>query len=93
MSDSMASVDHVAALHALTGGASPDLDWLEFSGLPHILESPFAVTEAAAVSVGAAALAAAELFEARGGIAQPIAVDRAHAIAAFSIEAPRISWA
>ncbi len=86
MSDSTASVDHVAALHALTGGASPDLDWLEFSGLLHILESPFAVTEAAAVSVGAAALAAAELFEARGGIARPITVDRAHAVAAFSIE-------
>ena len=86
MNDSMASVDHVAALHALTGGASPDLDWLEFSGPQQILASPFAVTEAAAASVAAATLAAAELFEARGGIAQPIDVDRAHAVAAFSIE-------
>jgi len=86
MIETVTTVDHVAALRALTGGASADLDWLEFSGLEHILDSPFAVTEAAAVSVGAAALAAAELFEARGGIAQPIMVDRAHAIAAFSIE-------
>ena len=62
MIETVTTVDHVAALRALTGGASPDLDWLEFSGLEHILDSPFAVTEAAAVSVGAAALAAAELF-------------------------------
>ena len=86
MIETVTTVDRVAALRALTGGLSPDLDWLEFSGLEHILDSPFAVTEAAAVSVGVAALAAAELFEARGGIAQPIMVDRAHAIAAFSIE-------
>jgi hypothetical protein len=33
-----------------------------------------------------AALAEVELFEARGGPAQPITVDRAHAVAAFSIE-------
>ena len=86
MSDNAASRDRVATLHALSGGAPTDLDRLDFSGSARILASPFAVDEAAAVSVGAAALAAAELFEARGGVTQRVTVDRAHAVAAFSIE-------
>jgi hypothetical protein len=86
MSDRTASVDYVAALHTLTGVASSGLDWLEFSGPRHILASPFAVTEAAAVSVAVSALAAVELFEARGDPAQPITVDRVYAVTAFSIE-------
>ena len=86
MSDSVTSLDHVAAVQALSGGDPARLDALEFSGPEHVLASPFAVTEAAAVSVAAATLAAAELFEARGGSAQPVTIDRAHAVAAFSIE-------
>jgi len=100
MSEFGSSEDRVGALFALTGGAAPDLGQLAFDGPEHVLPSAFAVTESAAVSVGAATLAAADLFEARGGPSQPVAIDRAHAAAAFSAErllrvngAPVEAWA
>jgi crotonobetainyl-CoA:carnitine CoA-transferase CaiB-like acyl-CoA transferase len=59
---------------------------LRFSGSEHVLESPFAVTESAATSIGAAMLAAAELLAARGGPRQEVTIDRAHACAAFAAD-------
>ena len=82
----MTSSDRIAALWSLTGGSAPDMERLAFSGPDHVLPSKFAVTEAAAVSVAASTLAAAAVFEARGGPRSEVTVDRAHAAAAFSAE-------
>lgn len=73
-----------AKLWALTGGEPSALGRLVEMGPEHALPSPFFVTEAAAESVAASALAAAELHAARGGGAQRVTLDRAHAMAAFS---------
>jgi len=91
---------HVEALWALSGGEPAATDGFDVSGPEHVLASNFAVTEAAAASVGAATLAAADLLAARGGARQRVGVDRAHAAAAFSAErvlrvngAPVDAWA
>ncbi|MGO4325553.1 MULTISPECIES: CoA transferase [unclassified Cupriavidus] len=60
--------------HARLGGADP--------GLP----SSFAVGTAAQASLGSAALAAAALWELRGGGRQQVAVDMRHALAEFRSE-------
>lgn len=76
----------VEALWELTGGPPSVTDGLAFSGPEHVLASKFAVTESAAVSIGAATVAAADLLVAREGPSQRVSIDRAHAAAAFSSE-------
>ena len=71
-------------LWALTSGDPEATTRLHESGPEHLLPSPFAVTEAAAQSVGASALAAAEFHAARGGGTQEVRLEREHAAAAFS---------
>ncbi len=71
-------------LWALTSGDPEATTRLHESGPEHLLPSPFAVTEAAAQSVGASALAAAEFHAARGGGTQAVRLERGHAAAAFS---------
>ena len=77
---------HIADLWSLTGGSAPPLDRLRVDGPSHVLPSRFAVTEAAATSIAASLLAAADLFAARGGPPAEVSLDRAHAAAAFSLE-------
>lgn len=73
-----------AELWGLTGGEPSALERLVEVGPEHALPSPFFVTEAATEAVAASALAVAELHQARGGVAQRVTIDRAHAMAAFS---------
>jgi crotonobetainyl-CoA:carnitine CoA-transferase CaiB-like acyl-CoA transferase len=80
------SVASVERLWGLTGGDPAPTEGLTFSGPEHVLESPFAVTESAATSIGAAMLAAAELLAARDGPSQQVTIDRAHASAAFAAD-------
>lgn len=80
------SARRVRALWDLTGGGPAAVHGLGFDGPEHIFNSPFAVTESAAVSIGAATSAAADLLAARDGPRQSVAIDRAHAAAAFSAE-------
>jgi len=81
-----ASKTSVETLWSLTGGSPAATDGIDVTGLQHVLPSRFAVTEAAAVSIGAATLGAADLLVTRGGPRQRASIDRAHAAAAFSGE-------
>jgi crotonobetainyl-CoA:carnitine CoA-transferase CaiB-like acyl-CoA transferase len=59
---------------------------IEFSGAEPVLPSSFAVGTAAQTTIGAAALAAAELWRARTGRRQKVAVDMRHAAIEFRSE-------
>ena len=80
------SNERVEALWKLTGTEPAATDAPEFTGPERVLASKFAVTESAAVSIGAASVAAADLLATRGGPRQRVSIDRAHAAAAFSAE-------
>jgi crotonobetainyl-CoA:carnitine CoA-transferase CaiB-like acyl-CoA transferase len=69
------------------GGAPGDADRVAFTGADPMLPSCFAIGAIAGASIGAAALAAAELRAARSGPADaPVEVDLRHAAAAFRSE-------
>ena len=63
----------------LAGGDAAALDRLTLTGDEPQLPSTFRVAAAAQVSIAAAALAAAEIWRARSGEAQAVAVDMRHA--------------
>ncbi len=78
-----------AALSALWQGASlpPEaLASVRFTGSDPVLPSSFAVGACAQASIGAAALAAAELWHLRGGKRQTVGVDMRHAGIEFRSE-------
>jgi crotonobetainyl-CoA:carnitine CoA-transferase CaiB-like acyl-CoA transferase len=62
------------------------LDQAELTGADPVLPSSFAVGAAAQASIAAAGLAAAELWQLRGGAAQQVRVDAAHAAVEFQSE-------
>ena len=51
------------------------LEYIEFTGSDPVLPSPFKIGEAAAATIGATALAAAELWRLRTGHPQHVHVD------------------
>ncbi len=68
------------------GCNSGSLQHIDIEGSDPVLPSPFKIGEAAAVTIGASALAAAELWRLRTGEAQAVAVDLRHAAAEFRSE-------
>ena len=77
------------AVAALWRGAGLDEDalgWLRLTGQDPVLPSSFAVGTAAQASLAAAGLAAASLWQMRGGQAQDVAVDMRDAAAEFLSE-------
>lgn len=70
----MTAADALAALWNDVGLAGDALSAISFGGSDPVLPSSFVVGTAAAASIGAAALAAATLFQSRGGPATTISV-------------------
>jgi hypothetical protein len=70
----------LAALWQLAALPAEALAHVEVSGRAPVLPSSFDVASAAQSSLGAAALAAAELWQLRTGQRQQVVVDRAHAV-------------
>ncbi|MFZ6757164.1 CoA transferase [Undibacterium sp. Ji50W] len=73
----------LASLWHMGGGASEALPQLTFGGDTAQLPSTFPVGEVASATIAVQALMAAQLWQARGGEAQSITVDRRHALAMF----------
>ncbi len=73
----------LASLWQMGGGEPEALQQLTFSGDTAQLPSSFPVGEVAAASIAVQALMAAQLWQARGGSAQEISIDRRHALAMF----------
>ena len=80
------SQDALRDLWSRTGLDPGALDRVRFVGPEELLPSVFPVTTAAAVTVGAATLAASELWRERTGRAAAVTVDRRHAAVAFRSE-------
>ena len=68
------------------GCPAESLERIAIEGADPVLPSPFKIGEAAAVTIGATALAAAELWRLRGGRAQQVQVDTRTAAMAFRSE-------
>ncbi len=68
------------------GCASESLEHIQIEGSDPVLPSPFKIGEAAAATIGATALAAAELWRLRTGRAQQIRLDTRAAAIAFRSE-------
>jgi len=75
-----------ADIWALAGGDPRALEQLRFSNTAVQLPSMFPVGALAAATIGAQALAAAEIWRMRGGAAQTVEVDQRHALAMFRSE-------
>jgi crotonobetainyl-CoA:carnitine CoA-transferase CaiB-like acyl-CoA transferase len=75
MSGQGGSLATLAALHGALGLAAPDPARVEITGADPILPTRFRVGEAAAAALAACGLAAAELWELRGGARQRVRVD------------------
>ncbi|MFZ6872034.1 CoA transferase [Undibacterium sp. Di27W] len=73
----------LASLWHAGGGEPEALQQLRFTGDNAQLPSTFAVGDVASASIAVQALMAAQLWQARGGAAQEITVDRRHALAMF----------
>jgi crotonobetainyl-CoA:carnitine CoA-transferase CaiB-like acyl-CoA transferase len=73
------SYSALALIWADLGGDAKALEQLSFTGADPVLPSSFRVGTAAQVSIGGAALAAAELHRQRTGVTQRTAVDMRHA--------------
>jgi crotonobetainyl-CoA:carnitine CoA-transferase CaiB-like acyl-CoA transferase len=73
------SRDILAELWALAGGDPLALNSVMLSGTEPVLPSSFRVDTAAQVSIAAAGLAAASIWQARSGRMQPVSVDMMHA--------------
>jgi crotonobetainyl-CoA:carnitine CoA-transferase CaiB-like acyl-CoA transferase len=71
--------DILADLWTFGGGAPSALDAVTLTGAEPLLPSSFRVGAASQVTIAAAALAAAEIWKARGGEAQSVSVDMTHA--------------
>ena len=69
------SLETLAALHASLGLEAPDPLQVEIAGADPILPTFFRVGEAAAAALAACGLAAAEIWQLRGGRAQRVRVD------------------
>ncbi len=69
----------LADLWHAAGLPAEALDWADLPGTAAVLPSSFAVATAAQASLGAAALAAATLWQLRSGQAQQVTVDRVNA--------------
>lgn len=82
----MAAAAALAALWRGAGLPEAALGYAALDEAPPLLASSFAVDVAARASIGAAALAAAELFFQRGGARQRVSVAAAAAAAAFHSE-------
>jgi crotonobetainyl-CoA:carnitine CoA-transferase CaiB-like acyl-CoA transferase len=85
----MAALDPADALIELWGGAGLDdeaLEYVAFTGTEPVLPSSFAVGTAAQASIGAAALAAAELWRLRSGRRQRVGVEMRNAAIEFRSE-------
>jgi hypothetical protein len=85
----MAALDPADALIELWGGAGLDdeaLEYVAFTGTEPVLPSSFAVGTAAQASIGAAALAAAELWRLRSGRRQRVSVEMRNAAIEFRSE-------
>ena len=76
----------LAHLWRVGGFDDAALSEVEFSGAEPVLPSSFAVGTAAQAAIGAAALAAAELWRLRGGRRQRVRVDMRHASVDFRSE-------
>ncbi|MET0907592.1 MAG: CoA transferase [Tardiphaga sp.] len=72
--------DILAELWTDQGGDRTALDRVTLTGDEPMLPSSFRVGAAAQVSIAAAGLAAAEIWRARSGVAQDVAVDMRHAV-------------
>lgn len=78
--------DALSGLWSLAGLPTQALDHVELIGSEPILPSSFAVCTAAQASIAASALAAAALWQQRGGHWQHVAVDMRHAAVEFRSE-------
>jgi crotonobetainyl-CoA:carnitine CoA-transferase CaiB-like acyl-CoA transferase len=76
----------LADLWRSAGHDDAALRQIQFTGAEPVLPSSFAVGTAAQATIGAAALAAAELWRLRGGRRQNVAVDMRHAAIEFRSE-------
>ncbi|QOZ24807.1 CoA transferase [Bradyrhizobium sp. CCBAU 51753] len=72
--------DILAGIWTGAGGAASALDMVKLTGSEPQLPSTFRVGAAAQVSIAAAGLAAAEIWRARTGATQQVAVDMRHAV-------------
>ena len=80
------SLSAIASLWQLGGGEPAALDNLALTGSEPALPSSFRVGTAAQASIAVSGLAAAELWRARTGHGQTVAVDMRHAAAEFRSE-------
>ena len=71
----------LADLWSLAGGDPAALDSVKLAGSEQVLPSSFRVDAAAQASIAASGLAAAEIWKARSGQSQRVAVDMVHAAA------------
>jgi crotonobetainyl-CoA:carnitine CoA-transferase CaiB-like acyl-CoA transferase len=76
----------LAALWQEAGHDASALGQIQFTGAEPVLPSSFAVGTAAAATIGAAALAAAEVWRLRGGRRQNVGIDMRHAAVEFRSE-------
>ncbi len=76
----------LADLWALAGGETAALGRVELTGVDPQLPSSFRVGTVAQASIAASALAAAEIYRQRSGIAQAVGVDMRHAAIEFRSE-------
>jgi crotonobetainyl-CoA:carnitine CoA-transferase CaiB-like acyl-CoA transferase len=77
---------HLAAVWRLSGQPDVALSRMQLHGEEPVLPSSFAIGTAAQVSIAASALAAAEVFRHRTGLAQDIEVDMRNAAIEFRAE-------
>ncbi|MEJ0020847.1 MAG: CoA transferase [Acetobacteraceae bacterium] len=82
----MQPMQHLAALWQGLGAPAAALDDVRLTGSDPVLPSSFAIGTAAQVSIAAAALAASQVWQARGGSRQEVAVDMRHAATEFHSE-------
>ena len=79
----MSAEKTLQALWQLGGGAAEALAQVQFTGNPAQLPSTFQIGSLASASIAVQALAAAQIWQMRGGAAQPISVNQRHALAMF----------
>jgi crotonobetainyl-CoA:carnitine CoA-transferase CaiB-like acyl-CoA transferase len=82
----MQPMQHLAALWTELGWPASALDCVRLTGADPVLPSSFAVGTAAQVTIAASALAAASIWQERGGRPQTVGVDMRHAATEFNSE-------
>ena len=73
----------LSSLWNMAGVDPADLEYLSFTGSTEQLPSSYQVGDVAAATIAAQALMAAHIWQARGGQAQAISLNRRHALAMF----------